>query len=413
MAVFLHLTTLVGLQKLKFYCQMCSKQCRDENGFKCHLTSDSHLRSMKLFRENVGGIMDDFSREFENAYVETLRRRHGTQRMNANNVYQEVIQDKHHVHMNSTKWTTLTDFVQYLGKKGICLVEETERGWYVTYIERDPALLARQEALKKKMEADRKEELVEAGRRELRRLEAAKALDRMGGMVEMVASEIGEREGGQIELKIGQNSAAVSGKKRKNVGKISLMGQDDEEDGEADEKGIKADSKEALAHSDNDLRRINKSDRTKPNHKRGNDQSEGQESNKKQKRDAKDDGKKDYWLRPAIVVRIISKSLSSGQYYKRKAVVTRVVEKYTAEVKTLPTSDKANDGGDVLRIDQEDLETVIPKNIDEKVWILNGAYRGKKGRIVKLDKKNYCADVRLSGEDRTMKLDYEDISMIA
>lgn len=25
-----------GLQKLKWYCQMCQKQCRDENGFKCH-----------------------------------------------------------------------------------------------------------------------------------------------------------------------------------------------------------------------------------------------------------------------------------------------------------------------------------------------------------------------------------------
>lgn len=25
-----------GLQKLRWYCQMCQKQCRDENGFKCH-----------------------------------------------------------------------------------------------------------------------------------------------------------------------------------------------------------------------------------------------------------------------------------------------------------------------------------------------------------------------------------------
>jgi hypothetical protein len=28
-----------GLQKLRWFCQMCQKQCRDENGFKCHLTS--------------------------------------------------------------------------------------------------------------------------------------------------------------------------------------------------------------------------------------------------------------------------------------------------------------------------------------------------------------------------------------
>ena len=32
-------------------------------------------------------------------------------------------------HMNSTKWQTLTDFVQYLGKTGKCVVAETDRGF--------------------------------------------------------------------------------------------------------------------------------------------------------------------------------------------------------------------------------------------------------------------------------------------
>ena len=234
-----------GLQKLKFYCQMCSKQCRDENGFKCHLTSDSHLRNMKVFRDNAPGIMDDFSSEFEKVYVETLRRRHGTQRMNANNVYQEVIMDKHHVHMNSTKWATLTDFVQYLGKKGICVVEETERGWYVTYIERDPQLLARQEALKKKAEADQREERLAAERREVLRMEAAKALDRAGGVVERMASEIGPRGGEDgknqkmIEMKLAGGVATLSSsssqpKKKKRKGNsgamLSLVEDDDDDD---------------------------------------------------------------------------------------------------------------------------------------------------------------------------------------
>jgi hypothetical protein len=31
-----------GLQKLRWYCQLCQKQCRDENGFKCHQMSESH-----------------------------------------------------------------------------------------------------------------------------------------------------------------------------------------------------------------------------------------------------------------------------------------------------------------------------------------------------------------------------------
>ena len=31
-----------GLQKLKFYCQICEKQCRDANGLECHCTSEAH-----------------------------------------------------------------------------------------------------------------------------------------------------------------------------------------------------------------------------------------------------------------------------------------------------------------------------------------------------------------------------------
>ena len=51
-------------------------------------------------------------------------------------VYQEYISDRDHIHMNATQWETLTDFVKYLGKEGVCTVDETEKGWYVTYIER-------------------------------------------------------------------------------------------------------------------------------------------------------------------------------------------------------------------------------------------------------------------------------------
>merc|ERR1712216_1059419 len=145
--------------------------CRDENGFKCHLTSESHLRQMKIFAENAGDFLDSFSRDFEQAYLDTLRRRHGTKRMNANNVYQEVIQDKSHIHMNSTKWATLTDFVQYLGRTGKCMVEETERGWYVSFIERDPTLLARQEAHRRRVENERAEEEKMAKRMEKQRVE--------------------------------------------------------------------------------------------------------------------------------------------------------------------------------------------------------------------------------------------------
>ena len=64
-----------GLQKLRWYCQMCNKQCRDENGFKCHTQSESHLRQMSMFSENSTKFMDEFSREFEEGMMEIISRR--------------------------------------------------------------------------------------------------------------------------------------------------------------------------------------------------------------------------------------------------------------------------------------------------------------------------------------------------
>ncbi|CAE7923222.1 KIN17 [Symbiodinium necroappetens] len=52
-----------GLQKLRWYCQMCQKQCRDENGFKCHRMSDGHQRQMQLFVQDPNRFMDEFSQD--------------------------------------------------------------------------------------------------------------------------------------------------------------------------------------------------------------------------------------------------------------------------------------------------------------------------------------------------------------
>lgn len=56
----------------------------------------------------------------------------GTKRVHANQVYQEYIADKLHLHMNATRWLTLTSFVKWLGREGHCTVDETEKGWFIT-----------------------------------------------------------------------------------------------------------------------------------------------------------------------------------------------------------------------------------------------------------------------------------------
>ncbi|VDK41225.1 unnamed protein product [Gongylonema pulchrum] len=58
-----------GLQKLRWFCQMCKKQCRDQNGFKCHLTSETHQRQLLLFAENSDTYLKEYSEEFENNFL--------------------------------------------------------------------------------------------------------------------------------------------------------------------------------------------------------------------------------------------------------------------------------------------------------------------------------------------------------
>jgi DNA/RNA-binding protein KIN17 len=55
--------------------------------------------------------------------------------------------------MNATRWVSLSEFVKHLGREGIAHVDEVdnegEHGWYLTWIDRSPAALSRQDALQK------------------------------------------------------------------------------------------------------------------------------------------------------------------------------------------------------------------------------------------------------------------------
>lgn len=126
-----------GLQKLRWYCQLCEKQCRDENGFKCHRMSEAHLRQMEVFEQNSKKILNDYSKQFESAFMKLMRTRYSKAKVLANTVYNDVIHDRNHIHMNSTIWTTLTEFIHYLSNTNKCIVENSDRGWYIQYIDHD------------------------------------------------------------------------------------------------------------------------------------------------------------------------------------------------------------------------------------------------------------------------------------
>ncbi|BFZ57247.1 hypothetical protein PYCC9005_004298 [Savitreella phatthalungensis] len=148
-----------GLQRLRWYCQACERQMRDENGFKMHVNSEPHYRQMLLIGENPGRHLSEYSRQFKSDFLSLLRTSHGEKRVGANQFYQEYIANKEHVHMNATHWKTLSEFIKGLGREGICRVDEDDKGGlFVAWIDNSPEALARQDYIKRKERMERGDE---------------------------------------------------------------------------------------------------------------------------------------------------------------------------------------------------------------------------------------------------------------
>jgi DNA/RNA-binding protein KIN17 len=147
-----------GLQRLRWYCQVCERQMRDENGFKCHVASESHVRQMLVVGENSAKFINDYSGQFQRDFLQLLRTSHGEKKVNLNHFYQEYIHNKEHVHMNATRWPSLTEFGKFLGREGICRVEEGDKGLEVGWIDNSPEALRRQDAIRKKERQDKGDE---------------------------------------------------------------------------------------------------------------------------------------------------------------------------------------------------------------------------------------------------------------
>lgn len=370
-----------GLQKLRFWCEMCSKQCRDANGFKCHLTSESHLRQMKLFSENANSIVRQKSNEFEKLFLDTLRLRHSTVMVNANNVYQEIIRDKAHVHMNATHWATLSDFVQYLGKMGKCKVEETERGWYIQY---RPVMSIQQqeEALRKQQQAVADEKAEEAYQERMQQLRQEQLAQIMGSAVLAEPTKLEKERIESIKVDLSLSAAAKGPYQQHPTNKRKPSVFDQDEDSENDEEESKPigpppilETIKEKSHSDSNE---HKKQRLLPESSKNEDEEEP-------------------WLMKGIQVRIIRKK---SEYFKQKAVTEELLDPFTAQVSLL------NDESVRFTMDQRHLETVVPK--EGKVYIVRGPDRGAKAKVVQVDKQKQRVVVRI--HERQVELDMDDCS---
>lgn len=388
-----------GLQKLRFYCQLCQKQCRDENGFKCHTMSEGHQRQMMLCADDPSHMLkitSEFSSDFLGGFMRILRLSYNGKRVKANTVYQEYIADKSHTHMNSTRWHTLSGFVQWLGKTGYCKVDfvEEKNQWYIEYVDNSPETLQRN-AEKEKLAKSRKDDAE-------REAAIIQSMVERGKMKELKKGTTTTEESTATELKRNDDDKPIKVTLSKTVEKVTTL-------------------KPVV----NPLKAIKptKPDKAKTERKksaleqiREAEQAQKVRLEEQRKRDLKRLGinpdpepilplkktKKEpvKWIYKKIVVKIMNKNLGE-KFYKKKAFIEST-DGFTAVVQVI-------DSGKRAKIDQDDLETVIP-SAGRQVVILVGEKRGHIGELVKIDTDKYVAKVEL--DEETKEYPYEQISKL-
>lgn len=114
-------------------------------------------------------------------------------------------------------------------------------------------------------------------------------------------------------------------------------------------------------------------------------------------------------------MKVMNKKIGEGKFYKAKGVIERVIDRYVGEVRL--------DGcGTKIRLDQEDLETVLPR-VGGRGVLLNGRCRGSEAEVLQIHESDFNCDVRVvtssagsASSSHGMELkgvDYEDISKLA
>lgn len=157
---------------------------------------------------NPNKAINDFSKQFQGDFTRQLRTAHGTKPILINRFYNEFINDKEHLHMNATRWPSLTEFAKHLGREGICRIEETDKGLQISWIDNSPEALKRQDAIRKrermeKGDEEREQKLIQE------QVERAQEQARVEKELDDEARALQRTDGEKIKLDFGLKSNAT------------------------------------------------------------------------------------------------------------------------------------------------------------------------------------------------------------
>ncbi|KXZ46948.1 hypothetical protein GPECTOR_39g442 [Gonium pectorale] len=109
------------------------------------------------------------------------------------------------------------------------------------------------------------------------------------------------------------------------------------------------------------------------------------------------------WLFPSIQVRIVDKRVRGGKLYLKKGRVVDVHPGGSADV-------HVDDTGDVLRLAESSLETVVPKHEGAAVLVVAGPHRGARGRLLQASVSAGAAAVQLAADFTIVRLMLDDVA---
>eukprot|EP00173_Palmaria_palmata_P002222 Plantae.Rhodophyta-Palmaria_palmata.ctg2386.p1 GENE.Plantae.Rhodophyta-Palmaria_palmata.ctg2386~~Plantae.Rhodophyta-Palmaria_palmata.ctg2386.p1 ORF type:complete len:360 (-),score=95.10 Plantae.Rhodophyta-Palmaria_palmata.ctg2386:1272-2309(-) len=345
--------------------------------------------------------------------------------------------------MNSTQWTTLTEFTKDLGRRGVCKVEERDGGLWVVFVDREAierGVRAREmekarlnEEERADMSLERKMRMIGDGGVDDPVFEESE--DEDPGAVGPIDLDLKAfagkavraksfRGGGDVFKEItstkrrgGDGPAEVGSRRQRNDGmrRSSVL---DEIIADEQKRGLVpvASGQDSVQRAVEGARGVNanlgnrwlaKDKGVGAGHKPPAISASDLASNIVNPSAGEDEDVRP-WILPGIFVKCVAPEFKGGPYYKKKGVIKSVKDDGFTAVVCL-----AEDSG-LLEVDQDDLQTVIPKP-GGTVMFVRGKHCAKRGILESISEADFSAVVRVRGNEGTelvAGVEYESISKV-
>lgn len=341
-------------------------------------------------------------------------------------MHHHYIRARSHTRLNGTRWETLDEFAQYLGKTGKAEVEQTAHGFSVIYRDKDPDLVAKQEKKLREKQIDQEDQLIQSW------IDNHKSDSNAKEAPAPTEIDLNEAKNIKFEFKqplkkstnplISPTTIPPTTSPSSTTTIESNNKPDLDTSAKKEEEVIFISNFSSGSSTSSSKSNSNNLQATKPLVVNNKDR-DNEVENKKRKASSESETskylydenemkkkrmyRKSSWLQKGIIVKIINKQLGNGKYYKQKGVVEEVLGGGVALIKMIDMNDK-------LKMDQSQLETVIP-NIGGKIMIVNGMYQGSTGILTAINEAKYSVQIKITSGDNEGRVtweEYEDVSKI-